>query len=166
MSVSLSLCLLPGSKGTARQRRTQALKPCLTSSGRAPCLSFVLSWFPKQFISHFVCSNHGGGSLAQDSQNHAEQVVESELVFQLRPSHRRWIANPCLGARFRATAVIREQPPPASTTGSADWYTHAVSLFTGPATWWIATVPACWERSHSNPNGNSNLTLTSSSTLN
>ena len=36
----LCLCLLPGGKGTAGHRRTQALKPCLTSSGRA--LAFPL----------------------------------------------------------------------------------------------------------------------------
>ena len=66
--------------------------------------------FPIAHLS-FVCLSHGGGSLAQVSQNHAEQVVESELVFQLRANHRRWIAEPCFGARFRArTAVIREQP--------------------------------------------------------
>ena len=40
LCLCLCLCLLPGGKGTARHRRTQALKPCLTSSGRA--LVFLL----------------------------------------------------------------------------------------------------------------------------
>ena len=43
-----------------------------------------------------------------------------------------------------------------STTGSADRYTNAASLSsTGPATRWIGTVPAYWERPDSNPNGSS-----------
>ena len=42
--VSVCLCLLPGGKGTARRRRTHALKACLTSSGRALVfLCFVVS---------------------------------------------------------------------------------------------------------------------------
>ena len=94
----------------------------------------------------FVCLSHGGGSLALVSQNHAEQDVDSVLAFQLQPSHRRWIAKPCLGARFRATAVIREHSHIASTTESASKHTDAVTLFTGPATDWIGSVPAYWEQ--------------------
>ena len=95
-----------------------------------------------------VSSKHGGGSLALVCQVHAERVVESELVSQLRASHRRCIAKPCLGARCRArTAVIREQPHIASTTGSADRYTDAVSFSSSePATECIGTVPAFLER--------------------
>ena len=102
--------------------------------------------FPIAHLS-FVCLSHGGGSLAPVSQNHAEQDVDSELAFQLRSSYRRWIAKPCLGARFRATAVIREHAHIASTTESASWHTDAVSLFTGPATDWIGSVPAYWDQS-------------------
>ena len=39
LCLCLCLCLLPGRKGTARHRRTQAIKSCLTSSGRALVLA-------------------------------------------------------------------------------------------------------------------------------
>ena len=70
---------------------------------------------------------------------------QAELAFLLRPSHRRWITKPCLGARFRATAV-REHSHIASTTESASRHTEAVSLFTGPATDRNGSVPAYWEQ--------------------
>ena len=70
------------------------------------------------------------------------------LVSQLRSSRRRWIAKPCLGARFRAsTAVIREGSHNASTTASSNRHTDAVSFSTGPAAQWIGPVPAYWDQS-------------------
>ena len=105
--------------------------------------SCVISWFPIAHLS-FVCFSHGGGSLSHVSQNHTEQVVESELVSQLWASRRRWVAHPDGCVRFRAlTTVSRERLHTASTTGSADRHTDAVSFFfTGPATEWIGPVPA------------------------
>ena len=97
------------------------------SQRSSSCFPVSFVGFPTAHLS-FVCLSHGGGSLAPVSQNHAEQDVDSELAFQLRPSYRRWIAKPCLGARFRATAVIREHAHIASTTESASWHTDAVSL--------------------------------------
>ena len=55
--------------------------------------SCMISWFSNS--TSLICLSHGGGSLARFSQNHAEQDVDSELVSQLRPSHRRWIVKPC-----------------------------------------------------------------------
>ena len=110
------------------------------------CVPVCFVGFPIAHLS-FVCSSHGGCSLAPVSQNHAEQEVDSELAFQLRPSYRRWIAKPCLGARFRSTAVIREHAHIASTTESASWHTDAVSLSYGSATERSGSVPAYWDQS-------------------
>ena len=108
------------------------------------CFPLCFFGFPIAHLS-FVCFSHGGGSLSPFWQVQSK-VVDSGLDSQLRPSHRRWIAQPCPDARFRATAVIREHSHIASTTESASWHTDAVSLFTGPATDWIGSVPACWEQ--------------------
>ena len=51
-SLCLCLCLFPGGKGTAR--RTQALTPCLTSSGRALVLACFVDFPIAHFSSHCV----------------------------------------------------------------------------------------------------------------
>ena len=118
VSVSLSLSLSSlGWQGRAESEKGLS-SPVPDQQRSSSCFPVCFVGFP---IAHlpFVCLNHGGGSLAPVSQIHAEQVVESELVSQLRPSYRRWVAKPCLDARFRATAAIREHSHIASTTESA-----------------------------------------------
>ena len=54
--------------------------------------------------------------------------------------------NPALVLASEQLAVIREHSHIASTTESASKQTNAVSIFTGPATEWIGSVPAYWEQ--------------------
>ena len=145
-SLSLSLSLSSwGWQGRAESEKGLS-SPVPDQQRSSSCVPVCFVGFPIAHLS-FVCLNHGDGSLAPVSQIHAEQVVESELVSQLRPSYRRWIAKPCLDARFRATAVIREQPHFASTTESASWHTDAVCHFNGSATERSDSVPADWDQS-------------------
>ena len=144
---SQSLSLSAGAGRDRAKSETGLSSPVPEQQRSSSCFPVCSVCFP---IAHlpFVCLSRGGGSFAQVCQVHAEQVVDSELVSQLWASRRRWIAKPCLGAHFRArTAAIREQPHTASTTGSADRHTDAVSLFTGPAIGCIGPVPAYWGRS-------------------
>ena len=70
----------------------------------------------------FVRLSHGGGSLAPVSQNHAEQVVDSGLVSQLRSCRKRWIArNPALvlAAEHQQQSYAKDHtlPPQQQQTG-------------------------------------------------
>ena len=81
VSLCLCLCLLPGGRGTAGHKRTQALKPCLTSSGRALVFPLCSVGFPAAHFSS-VCSSHGGGRLRPSQIWQVQsKVVESGREF-------------------------------------------------------------------------------------
>ena len=90
LGLCLCLCLLPKGKGTVRRRRTQALKPCLTSSRRALVMACFVGFPTAHFLIRVFEPWHHPLCAGQPSPRQAVPPVRVGLPTQ---DKRQWVTR-------------------------------------------------------------------------